>query len=85
AQEGLEVAAELFAQSDAYGLAPEGLRSVDGGALLHLRAAYRINHPELGGAELYLRVDNLLAERLEPQLGLPLPGRWMRVGVILRL
>lgn len=83
-RQGLELAGEVMARSDAYSLAPDGLRSVPGGALLHGRVAYRAWHADLGQIEVYLRVDNVFDRSLEPQLGLPEPGRWIRSGVVFR-
>ena len=79
---GLEVATELFARSDIYSLAPEGLRSVPGAALVSFRAAYRLASEDWGQLETYVRLDNAFNTRLEPQLGLPEAGRLVRSGLI---
>ena len=47
---------------------------------LNLRAAYQLTLGP-GTAELFVRVDNLTDEFIEPQIGLPAPGRWFRGGV----
>jgi iron complex outermembrane recepter protein len=47
---------------------------------LNLRAAYQLTLGP-GTAELFLRVDNVTDEFIEPQIGLPAPGRWFRGGV----
>lgn len=40
--------------------------------------------PQTRPWELFVRVDNVTETRIEPQLGLPSAGRWMRMGVRLR-
>ncbi|MFS2318856.1 TonB-dependent receptor [Maricaulis sp. D1M11] len=40
--------------------------------------------PQTQSWDLFVRVDNVTDTRIEPQLGLPSAGRWMRMGVRLR-
>lgn len=83
--EGLELAAEVVARSASFSLTPEGLRRVPGAALLNVRLAYRMWQTPFGDVETYARLDNVFDAQLEPQLGLPEPGRWLRAGVTLLL
>ncbi len=83
--ESFELATEVVARSESTSLAPEGQREVSGAGVFNVRAAYRISDPTLGDLELYGRIDNIFNARLEPQLGLPEPGRWFRFGLALRL
>lgn len=50
---------------------------------LNFRAAYDLAHLIRGvsNAEIYLRVDNATNAFVEPQIGLPAPGRWVRGGL----
>jgi iron complex outermembrane receptor protein len=64
-----------------------GLRQLPAQAAWNLRFAYTA-YPAahwLAGLELFLRVDNVFDRVVEPQLGLPEPGRTFTVGVKLRL
>jgi iron complex outermembrane receptor protein len=45
---------------------------------LDLQARYRLS--DSGLSELFLDVENLTDTLIEPQLGLPAPGRWIRFG-----
>ena len=53
--------------------------------VLDARAAYGIDRwvPDLGGGEVFVRVDNITDEARFLQLGLPGPGRQIRAGVSL--
>ena len=78
---GLELSTEVWARSHVYSLAPEGLREVPGATLLSFRGSYRVNSNWAGSARIYVRVSNVFNARLEPQLGLPEPGRQVRAGL----
>lgn len=82
---GPELAAEVMARSEIASAVDGGFQEVPGAALLNLRLAWRFWDADLGALELFGRIDNLLDARLEPQLGLPEPGRWLRLGGALRL
>ena len=79
--DGFELATELFVRGAAFSLAPDGLREVDGAALLNARLAYRFDGEAWGPLQVYVRIDNAFNARLEPQLGLPEPGRQVRTGL----
>jgi iron complex outermembrane receptor protein len=48
---------------------------------LNGRLSYLLELPRRGGTEIFLRVDNVTDILVEPQLGLPAPGRTVRVGI----
>jgi outer membrane receptor protein involved in Fe transport len=73
------------------GTLPGGLRELPSGVLWDLRLSWRLPLPAglAGGAphdgrriaEIFLRADNLLDERVDHQTGLPAPGRTVRGGL----
>jgi len=80
---GLGFSAELDHRGQAYSLTDEDVfEPLERSTALNLRLAYsnqsRDGYPEW---EAYLRVDNAFDSFIEPQLGLPEPGRWVRAGV----
>ena len=75
---------EARAVGGAVDLAPNGTKArLKPGQELNLRARYRL--ATLAGQPLSLtaNVDNLFGDVLTPQLGLPLPGRSFRIGLLL--
>jgi iron complex outermembrane receptor protein len=81
---GFEAGAELEHFGRAYSLGPTGaFVPLAISTQLNLSAAYRFDFGEAAAAnpEIYLRVDNVTDEFVEPQAGLPAAGRWWRAGV----
>lgn len=80
----LWVRGEIRAIGPAVDLAPDGTKArLKPGQELNLRARYRLGR--LAGQPLSLTVSatNLLDDVVTPQLGLPLPGRSFRIGLLL--
>ena len=84
ATERLWLRSEVRAVGGAVDLAPDGTKGrLKPGQEMNLRARYRLG--SIGGQsfELTANADNILDGVITPQLGLPLPGRSFRLGVML--
>jgi iron complex outermembrane receptor protein len=66
------------------GTAPGGLRRLPAGVLWDVRASWRWDGAAGAASEVFLRLDNVLDQRVDDQTGLPAPGRTLRGGVTLR-
>ena len=83
---GLLASAEGLVTGVAYSAVTEGMIRLDPALRLNLRAGYRLLLPQQGVAgEVFGRVDNVLDTAYFPQIGLPAPGRIVRIGVRLAL
>jgi iron complex outermembrane recepter protein len=53
---------------------------------LNVRLAFNLDHAftVLPSSQIYIRADNLTDTFVEPQLGLPAAGRWIRAGFRIR-
>ena len=80
----LSVRSEFRRVGEAVDLGPDGARmELPAGNEINLRARYRILGGGGTGRRLFLTgaIDNLTDGRITPQLGLPLPGRSVRIGI----
>lgn len=78
---GLGLRVEARRRGRAYAAVEDGFVALPRATSVNAEAAFA--PPRLGpaGLEFFVRVDNLTDARIEPQLGLPAPGRWLRGGV----
>ena len=77
---GLQAAIEAEHVGSAYSAdAADILVPLKKSTILNLRVAWRFDLRP-GRGELFLNVDNAADTYVEPQIGLPAPGRWIRVG-----
>jgi len=79
ARPGLFLRTELDHRGAAYSFSDEDVfERLPASTALNLSARYS---PTDAGWEIYARVDNATDAEIIPQLGLPAPGRWARVGI----
>lgn len=81
---GFEAGVEIEHFGRAYSLGPTGaFVPLAISTQFNFYAAYKLDFGPSWAAkpELYVRVDNVSDEFVEPQAGLPAPGRWWRGGV----
>jgi iron complex outermembrane receptor protein len=84
---GFEAALEFDHTGRAYSAAVEGtLVPLEVSTQLNVRLAFNLDHAltVLPPSQLYIRVDNLTDAFVEPQLGIPAAGRWIRAGYRVR-
>jgi len=80
---GFEAGIEIDRTGRAYSANAEGtLVPLEVSTQLNVRLAYNLDRvfTALPSSQIYLRGDNLTDAFVEPQLGLPAAGRWIRVG-----
>ncbi|NNF59557.1 MAG: TonB-dependent receptor [Rhodothermaceae bacterium] len=83
---GLLATAEALVTGVAYSAVTDGLTRLDPSFRLNLRAGYRLLLPQRGVAgEVFGRIDNVFDTVYFPQIGLPAPGRTVRIGLRLAL
>jgi iron complex outermembrane receptor protein len=81
---GIDATVELDHTGRAYSANPTGtLVPLEISTQLNARLAFNLDRafPSLPPSQIYIRADNLTDTFVEPQLGLPAPGRWIRGGV----
>lgn len=80
---GLSAAAELLHTGRAYSLNDEDqFVSLNRSTAVNLRFSYDLSHlvPGSKKAEAFIRINNLSDTLVEPQIGLPSAGRWVKAG-----
>ena len=84
---GFEAGVEIDHTGRAYSANAEGtLVPLDVSTQLNVRLAYNLDHAftVFSSSQIYVRADNLTDAFVEPQLGIPAAGRWMRAGFRVR-
>lgn len=82
---GLGLRLEANGRGRAYSLDGEGFSPLPQSLAFNAEASYSFALSGKLEVETYLRADNLGDSLVEPQLGLPAPGRWIRGGLRLAL
>lgn len=80
---GVEAGVEIQRTGRAYSANAEGmLVPLEVSTQLNVRLAYNLDRvfTSLRSSQIYLRADNLTDAFVEPQLGVPAAGRWIRAG-----
>lgn len=84
---GFEAGVEIDHTGRAYSASAEGtLVPLDVSTQLNVRLAFNLEHAftVLPSSQIYVRADNLTDAFVEPQLGIPAAGRWIRAGFRVR-
>lgn len=85
ARTGLGVRVEARRRGRAYAAVEDGFVALPRATSVNAEASFATPRRGPAALEVFVRVDNLTDARIEPQLGLPAPGRWVRGGVRLAL
>lgn len=82
---GLRFRGEVSQRGRAYAPFDDGFTQLPRSTEINLEASYVIALKGPSSLEVFVRVDNLNDALVEPQFGLPAPGRWVRGGVRISL